>query len=67
MICEACGGEWWVEQRLIMPAARPAAVPSVQTAAKQVAYRLVCADCGAGPEPTQTKKPAPTRRRKAVP
>lgn len=67
MICEACGGDWWEEQRLIQPAARPAAVPAVQTAPKQIAYRLVCADCGASPDSTPThKKPAQTRRRKTV-
>lgn len=67
MICGACGGQWWVEQRLIQPAARPATDPSTQTAAKQIVYRLVCADCGASPEPTHTNKTAPARRRKAVP
>lgn len=66
MICQACGGEWWIEQRLIQPAARPALDPQMRTAAKQTRYRLACASCGAGPDHTQTQKPAFARRRKAV-
>ncbi len=42
-----CGSEWWVEERLMQPAAALSQDPRLMTLAKQSRYRLRCAECGA--------------------
>ena len=46
MKCEQCGGEWWVEEKIILLAGSPAADVRFQTTAREVNYRLKCAGCG---------------------
>lgn len=49
MQCPVCGSEFWHEQRVITLAAQPAQDRRMQSVARDIEYRLVCADCGTKP------------------
>jgi len=59
----SCGSEWWVEERLIQPAAAPSQNPQLMTAAKQTRYRLRCASCSAVVDEDESVQAAPAPRK----
>lgn len=53
--CARCGGEHFIEERIIALAAAPSADPRRASTARQVFYRLRCANCN-----TLKTNPIPT-------
>jgi uncharacterized Zn finger protein len=43
--CEACGFDWFTEERVIQ-VARPSSMPELATQARKTVYRLKCVNCG---------------------
>jgi hypothetical protein len=62
MECDACGSEWWCEERLIRPAARAAEDSRLMTTPREIRYRLICAQCRKPHDEPATSKPAKGRR-----
>lgn len=44
--CEACGYDWFVEERVVRLAGHPSEMRQLQSTPRDVAYRLRCFNCG---------------------
>jgi hypothetical protein len=56
MICVGCGNDWWTEERVIRLAGMPSQQPHLRSLAREVRYRVKCAECGLQPGQEPTKK-----------
>lgn len=60
--CEACGYDWFVEEKVIRLAGHPSSMPQLQSTPRKAVYRLRCFNCGryhypeGGSSPVRQKK-----------